>query len=94
MGSEPWTIERICEALGAPTLVSRFLGELNRAPADKLMDTFTKWQRIAEGIESAFDDNDPVVAAARRGEEPPGQWTDITDEVRQEADRIRARGAA
>lgn len=94
MSDAPWTIERIRDTLGSPALVSRFLGELNRATVDQLVDIFAKWQRIAENTEAAFDPEDPVVAAVLRGEEPPGEWHDRTDKILAEADRIRSRGAA
>lgn len=90
----PWTIERISDALGTPDLVQRFLGEINTAQADRLLAVFTKWADIAGDLEEAFDPNDPDVAAAHRGEEPPGEWIDITGEVKEEAARIRSRGAA
>ncbi|MET8249223.1 hypothetical protein ABZV31_35535 [Streptomyces sp. NPDC005202] len=35
-----------------------------------------------------------LAEAEARGEDPTGAWTDVTDRVLSEADRIRARGAA
>ncbi|MET8956728.1 hypothetical protein [Streptomyces sp. NPDC004533] len=92
MSEQPWTIERICDALGNPVLVKRALGEINKAPAHELLAAFAKWERIAKNLDAAFDDD--VVAAVRRGEEPPGQWIDGTERLRQATDRIRSHGAA
>lgn len=94
MSEQPWTIERICDALGNPTLAQRFLGEINRAPAYDLLAVFTKWQGIAECTLAAVARGREVAAAEARGEEPPGEWIDVTDRVMADAARIRARGAA
>jgi hypothetical protein len=94
MSDQPWTIERICDALGNPTLAQRFLSEINRAPAYDLLAVFTKWQGIAERTLAAVARGREVAAAEARGEEPPGEWIDVTDRVLADAARIRARGAA
>ncbi|MYU20786.1 hypothetical protein [Streptomyces sp. SID8352] len=94
MSDQPWTIERISEAVGNPTLARRFLSEINRAPADQLLAVFTRWQEIAEGILAAVDRGREIAAAEERGEDPTAGWTDATDRVRAEADRVRSRGAA
>ena len=94
MSSEPWTIERISAALGNPALASRFLSEINRAPAHQLLHVFAKWQGIAERSIEAGRRGREIAEAEARGEEPPGQWTDITDRVLAEAARNRAQGAA
>ncbi|MGW6054877.1 hypothetical protein [Streptomyces sp. NPDC055189] len=92
MTDKPWTIDRIHDALGAPALAARFLSEINKAPAHELLPAFARWQRIAENLEAAFDDES--VDAARRGEEPPGEWIDGTQRLDEAAARIRSRGAA
>ncbi|MDG9701697.1 hypothetical protein [Streptomyces sp. DH37] len=91
---EQWTIERIREALGSPDLAQRFLSEINRAPAHQLLGVFAKWERIAKDTLAAVERGRRLAEYDARGEEPPGEWIDATDRVRQEAERIRARGAA
>lgn len=94
MSDQPWTIERISDALGNPTLAQRFLGEINRAPAHELLGVFAKWERIAKNTLAAFDGSAEIVAAVQRGEEPPGDWIDGTERLRQAAERIGSQGAA
>ena len=92
--SEPWTIESIRDALGNPALAQRFLGEINRAPAHELLQVFARWERIAKDTLAAVERGRQLAAAEARGEEPPGEWIDVTDRVLADAARIRARGAA
>ncbi|MZE76814.1 hypothetical protein [Streptomyces xinghaiensis] len=93
--SEPWTIERIRDALDDPELAKRFLTEINRAPAHELLQTFARWERTAKDITAAIERGRELAAFDERGEEPPGEWSDATDRVLAEAGRIRAaRGAA
>lgn len=94
MSDEPWTIERIHEALGSPVLAQQFLSEINKAPAHLLLSTFAKWARIAKDTQAAVERGRQLASYDARGEEPPGEWVDMTDRVRQEAARIRSRGAA
>lgn len=94
MSSQPWTIERICDALGNPTLASRFLGEINRAPAHQLLHVFARWQGIAERTLEAVARGKEIAEFESRGEEPPGEWIDVTDRVLADAARNRAQGAA
>ncbi|MET9073899.1 hypothetical protein ABZX95_17365 [Streptomyces sp. NPDC004232] len=94
MSDQPWTIESIRDALGNPALAQRFLGEINRAPAHELLAVFAKWERIAKDTVAAVERGRELAAAEARGEEPAGEWIDVTDRVLTEADRIRARGAA
>ncbi|MET7620515.1 hypothetical protein [Streptomyces sp. NPDC005408] len=91
-GHEPWTIERICNALGHPTLSQRFLAEINRAPAHELLAVFAKWQQRATDLLAAAERGRAISAAEAEGREAPGDWIDITDRV--QADAARARGAA
>lgn len=94
-GNEPWTIERIREALGDPELAQRFLGEINRAPADRLLDVFAKWQRIALNTVAAVERARALASYDERGDELPGEWHDRTEKVLAQAERLRAaRGAA
>ncbi|WPO69949.1 hypothetical protein [Streptomyces sp. KN37] len=91
--SEPWTIERICGSLGDPKLTQRFLSEINKAPAHRILTVFAKWARIAKNLEAAFDED--VVAAARRGEAPCDDLVDGTERLEQAAaQRNRSHGAA
>ena len=93
--SEPtWTIESIRDALGNPALAQRFLSEINRAPAHELLAVFARWERIARDTVAAGERGREIAAAEARGEEPAGEWIDVTDRVRADAARIRARGAA
>ncbi|TGB06530.1 hypothetical protein [Streptomyces sp. MZ04] len=94
MSEQPWTIESIRDALGNPALAQRFLSEINRAPAHELLHVFAKWERIAKDTLAAVQRGREVAAAEARGEEPPGEWIDVTDRVLSEAARIRSRGAA
>ena len=94
MSETPWTIERISDALGNPTLAQRFLGEINRAPAHQLLAVFAKWERIAKNTLDAFENTAEIVAAVQRGEEPPGDWIDGTDRLQAAAERFRSQGAA
>lgn len=94
MSSEPWTIERIRDALGNPDLAQRFLSEINKAPADQLLPVFARWERIAKDTLAAVERGRELAAHDARGEEPPGEWVDMTDRVQQRAARIRSRGAA
>jgi hypothetical protein len=94
MSDKPWTIESIRDALGNPALAQRFLGEINRAPAHELLHVFARWERIAKDTVAAVERGRAIAAAEARGEEPPGEWTDVTNRVLAEAERIRTRGAA
>ncbi|SCK42105.1 hypothetical protein [Streptomyces sp. WMMB 322] len=94
MGDEPWTIDRIRKALGAPSLAEHFLTEINRAPAHELLPVFAKWQGIAEDTLAAVEQADEILAYEARGEEPPGEWIDGTERVLEAAARIREQGAA
>lgn len=94
MSNQPWTIERISDALGNPALASRFLGEINRAPAYELLAVFARWERIAKDTLAAVQRGQEIAAAEARGEEPSGEWIDATDRILADAERIRTRGAA
>jgi hypothetical protein len=94
MSDQPWTIERICDALGNPALAQRFLGEINRAPAHRLLAVFAKWERVAKDMVAAAAKARDIAAAWERGEDPTADWPDVTDRVLAEAERIRTRGAA
>lgn len=94
MSDQPWTIERICGALGNPALAQRFLSEINKAPAHELLQVFAKWQGIAQRTLEAVQRGREAAAIQAAGGEVPGEWHDVTDRVLGEAARIRARGAA
>ncbi|MFH8785106.1 hypothetical protein [Streptomyces roseoverticillatus] len=94
MSTQPWTIERIHDALGNPTLAQRFLSEINKAPAHDVLAVFAKWQGIADRTLASVQRGREAAAAQESGGDVPGQWTDVTDRVLREADRIQARGAA
>ena len=94
MSEQPWTIERIRDALGNPVLAQRFLSEINRAPAHELLGVFARWERVAKDTLAAVERGRNIAAAEARGEEPAGEWIDVTDRVLADAARIRSRGAA
>ncbi|TBO57531.1 hypothetical protein EYS09_22225 [Streptomyces kasugaensis] len=94
MSSSEWTIETICDALGDPTLSQRFLGEINRAPVGRLVPVFEEWEGVARRFSAAADRGRTLAAHEARGEALPGEWIDRTDHVVENAERIRARGAA
>jgi hypothetical protein len=94
MSGETWTIERIRDALGNPALASRFLGEINRAPAHELLAVFARWERIAKDTVAAVERGREIAAAEALGEEPAGEWIDGTDRIQRVAQRIHAQGAA
>lgn len=94
MNDQPWTIERISDALGNPTLAQRFLGEINRAPAHQLLGVFARWERVAKDTLAAVERGREIAAAETRGEEPSGEWIDGTDRLQRVASRIRSQGAA
>jgi hypothetical protein len=92
MGEQTWTIERICEELGNPTVAQRFLSEINRAPGPTFLTVFAKWQKIAETTLNAASQARELAPYDERGEQLPGTWIDATDRVHTEADA--SRGAA
>lgn len=94
MSDQPWTIESIRDALGNPALAQRFLSEINRAPAHQLLAVFARWERIAKDTLAAVERGRDIAAAEACGDEPTASWSDATDRVLAEADRIRTRGAA
>ena len=94
MSDMPWTIERIRDALGNPTLAQRFLTEINKAPVHELLTVFARWQRIAEDTQSNVERGRGLAEYDAHGEEPPGEWVDGTDRIQADAERIRHRGAA
>lgn len=81
---EPWTIERICAALGNhPEINKRIFSEVNKASAADLLDVFAKWQGRAERTLEA-------VARARAAHEAGTLYDDtidITDEIMARASR-------
>ncbi|MFF0409101.1 hypothetical protein ACFYUY_01530 [Kitasatospora sp. NPDC004745] len=94
MTDQPWTIERITEALGSPELTQRFLGEINRAPAAQILGVFARWQGIAESMVTAVDRGREIVAAQAAGRPIPGEWEDVTEQVRADAEILKSRSAA
>ncbi|MFD8411080.1 hypothetical protein ACFV2Q_04860 [Streptomyces sp. NPDC059650] len=92
MTETPWTIERICEALGSPDLAQRFLSEINKAPARELLTVFAKWERIAESTLLAVERGRALAAFDDRGEQLPGEWADATHRILDQSGS--ARGAA
>ena len=94
MSSEPWTIERIAEALGDPDLVQDFMGEINRAPAHDILRVFAYWERTARDVTRAAERIRELAAYDERGETPPGEWVDGSGRVAEAIERIESHRAA
>lgn len=94
MSSRPWTIEGIRDTLDNPVLAQRFLSEINRAPAHRLLAVFAKWERIAKDTLAAVERGHDLAAYDASGEQPPGEWIDATERIRTDAAAARSRGAA
>ena len=92
MDGQVWTIDRIGDALRVPALRQRFLEEIGRAPACELLAVFARWKAIAESIARADERGRRLVAQAGPDGELPGEWFDITDELRERAERFRGGG--
>ncbi|MEV8324553.1 hypothetical protein [Kitasatospora sp. NPDC056731] len=92
VADQPWTIERISEALGSPELSQRFIGEIYSAPARDILTIFAKWQGIVEQLSAAAEDMGAAIEAEAAGAPIPGEWINRTEQVQLEADRARARG--
>ena len=88
---EPWTVERICAALGDhPDITKRIVSEINKTPAADLMTVFAKWQGLAERtLESVARARETHANLSPSGE-LPSDWNDETDRVMAEAAHIRA----
>lgn len=90
---EPWTIERICDALGNPTLAQRVVSEINRAPIHELTSVFARWQGIAEQTVATVAHARQLAQADRDGD-LPGEWTEYTvDDLRAKAEQLRSHAA-
>lgn len=87
--TEPWTIERISGALGNPALRQRFLGEINKAPIYELATVGARWQGIAEQLLHGVELARELHTQRAPDGQLPGEWTDITDKVKADAERIR-----
>lgn len=84
---EPWTIERICAALGDhPEITKRIVSEINKAPASELMDVFAKWQGRAERTVEAVARSRAALADGTLYDDT----IDITDEIMAKAGRHAA----
>ncbi|MEU8591752.1 hypothetical protein AB0C59_32915 [Streptomyces sp. NPDC048664] len=94
MSGRSWTIETICEALGSSAAEQRFLGEINRVPVHEIVTVFAKWQRIAADLRAAGEWGRSLARVEAETGEIPGEWIDVTDRVRAEAARARARGVS
>lgn len=94
MSEQRWTIESICEALGAPTAKQRFLAEINRAPVHEIVSVFAKWQTVASAMVDAADRGRELARIEAETGEMPGEWIDVTDRIREEAAAARTRGVA
>ncbi|WUH92360.1 hypothetical protein OG900_21125 [Streptomyces sp. NBC_00433] len=59
----PWTIVRIQNTLTNETLIRRFLLDLTHAPASRVMEVFTAWQKVAATIEAHAAQQVPAAMA-------------------------------
>jgi hypothetical protein len=85
-----WTIESICAALSNPTLAQRCVGEINKAPKDKLLDVFAKWERLAAQTQATVERGRELASYDELGEQVPGNWTpDRTAAILDRAAEIR-----
>lgn len=94
MSQQPWTIESICTALGNPALTTRFVGEINKAPAHQILTVFAKWERIAKDTVAAVGRGQHILTAIEQGNEIPGEWIDGTNRLQVIASRKHHQGAA
>lgn len=58
---QPWTIERIVEALGDPALAQRFINEIHQSTARELLAVFEQWARVAKNTRDASEIMDAVL---------------------------------
>jgi hypothetical protein len=79
--SEPWTIERISEALGSPAIRKVFLAQINKAPVYELTSVAAKWQGIAQRTLATATRIREADAAEQAGEPVPGDWIDAADRL-------------
>jgi hypothetical protein len=80
---EPWTIERISDALGSPGVRKVFLAQINKAPLYELGNVAAKWQRIAEGTLATAGRIREAHAEEQAGRPVPGEWVDVTHRIAQ-----------
>jgi hypothetical protein len=81
--TDPWTIERIRDALGNDVLGKRFLGEIYRAPLHEVPDIFAKWQGRAERTLHTAERIRQAHAEQLAGRDVPGEWIDASDRLQQ-----------
>jgi hypothetical protein len=81
--SEPWTIERISDALGTPEVRKIFLAQINKAPLYKLPNVAAKWQGIAERTLRTAERVREAHAEEQAGRPVPGEWIDASDRIAQ-----------
>lgn len=81
--SEPWTIERISDALGSPGVRKTFLAQINKAPVYELSNVAAKWQGIAERTLATAERIRADHAAVQAGRPIPGEWIDGSHRIAQ-----------
>ncbi|MFE0458572.1 hypothetical protein ACFW1A_04825 [Kitasatospora sp. NPDC058965] len=79
--SDPWTIERISDALGSPGIRQVFLAQINKAPLYELANIAAKWQGIAERTLATAERIREAHTAEQAGRPVPGDWVDASDRL-------------
>jgi len=97
MREQTWTIDSIAHALPHPVTRQKFLTEINLAPVDQLPTVVDKWVRFIEQWEAGRDHAEQLRDHFKEHGHLPAAYEanliDVTDQVLEEAERIR-RGAA
>lgn len=83
MSDEPWTIERISDALGSPDIRKIFLAQINRAPLYDLPNVAAKWQSIAARTIRTAERIRVDHAEIEAGRPMPGEWVDASHRIAQ-----------
>jgi hypothetical protein len=91
---QPWSIERVANALGNPALAQRFISEIHKVRFDGTQAVFAKWQAMAERLEATRAQIEQDHAVVVAGGTIPGEQIDVTEKIQAAAARHRARGAA
>jgi len=81
--TDPWTIERICEALGSPGARKTFLAQINKAPVYELSNVAAKWQGVAERTLATAARIREAHAEEQSGRPVPGEWIDGSHRIAQ-----------
>lgn len=81
--TDPWTIERISDALGSPGVRKVFLAQINKAPLYELPNVAAKWQNIAARTLATAERIREAHAEEQAGRPVPGEWIDGSHRIGQ-----------